>query len=103
MRFRWRKRTKLAANYKTVIDAFIEGYHTPGTHPQTLRPAEGPRPHADPAPPQEFAYAPYTPTIPYPNHSRFIYTARPDSGNRDVARKELERAEEAFEWLKSLL
>ena len=41
MRYRWRKRTFLPANYKTVIDAFIEGYHTPGTHPQTLRPIAG--------------------------------------------------------------
>ena len=30
MRYRWRKRTFLPANRKTVIDAFIEGYHTRG-------------------------------------------------------------------------
>lgn len=96
MRFRWRKRTFLPANYKTVIDAFIEGYHTPGTHPQTLRATQGPRPSTEPAPPQEFVYAPYTPTIPYRNHSRFIYTARPDSGDKDSARKEQAARPEVF-------
>ncbi|BBX18036.1 (2Fe-2S)-binding protein [Mycolicibacterium duvalii] len=96
MRFRWRKRTPLNANYKTVIDAFIEGYHTPGTHPQTLRAAQGPRPPAEPAAPQEFVYAPYTPTLRYRNHSRFIYTARPDSGDRDAARKAQAARPEVF-------
>ncbi|TRW76751.1 aromatic ring-hydroxylating dioxygenase subunit alpha [Mycolicibacterium sp. 018/SC-01/001] len=96
MRYRWRKRTNLAANYKTVIDAFIEGYHTPGTHPQTMRPYQGPRPSAEPAPPQEFAYAPYTPTMRYANHSRFIYTQRPDSSNRDAARQKQAMRPEVF-------
>lgn len=96
MRYRWRKRTVLPANYKTVIDAFIEGYHTPGTHPQTLRSAQGPRPSAEPAQPQEYIYAPYTPTIAYQNHSRFVYTQRPDTAARDSARQEQAARPEVF-------
>ncbi|OCB39435.1 (2Fe-2S)-binding protein [Mycobacterium malmoense] len=96
MRYRWRKRTFLPANWKTVIDAFIEGYHTPGTHPQTMRSAEGPRPSAKPAAPQEYAYAPYTPTITYKNHSRFVYTQRPEHASRDSGRQELAARPEVF-------
>lgn len=96
MRFRWRKRTTLPANYKTVIDAFIEGYHTPGTHPQTLRTAQTPRPSTEPAQPQEYAYAPYTPTIAYENHSRFIYTQRPETAARDAGRQEQASRPEVF-------
>lgn len=96
MRFRWRKRTPLPANYKTVIDAFIEGYHTPGTHPQTLRTARTPRPSTEPAQPQEYAYAPYTPTITYRNHSRFIYTQRPETAERDKGRHEQASRPEVF-------
>jgi phenylpropionate dioxygenase-like ring-hydroxylating dioxygenase large terminal subunit len=87
MRFRWRKRTYLPANWKTVIDAFIEGYHTPGTHPQTMRYVDGLRPSARPAMPEEFAHAPFTPTIPHKNHSRFVYSQRPESAARDVERQ----------------
>jgi len=36
MRFRSYLTTILPANWKTVIDAFNEGYHVQGTHPQTL-------------------------------------------------------------------
>lgn len=96
MRYRWRKRTFLPANWKTVVDAFIEGYHTPGTHPQTMRSAEGPRPSAAPAAPQEYVYAPYTPTITYNNHSRFVYTQRPEHASRDSARQELAARPEVF-------
>lgn len=88
MRYRWRKRTFLPANWKTVIDAFIEGYHTPGTHPQTMRADQGPRPTTEPAPPAEYVYAPYTPTITYPNHSRFVYTQRPEHAARDSGRQQ---------------
>lgn len=95
MRFRWRKRTPLAANYKTVIDAFIEGYHSPGTHPQTVRSDQGVRPSTAPAAPHEFIYAPYTPTTVYRNHSRFTYTVRPDS-NGGAARAEREASPEIF-------
>lgn len=96
MRYRWCKRTFLPANYKTVIDAFIEGYHTPGTHPQTLRAAQGPRPSTEPAQPQEYVYAPYTPTIAYRNHSRFIYTQRPETAERDSARRKQSSRPEVF-------
>lgn len=96
MRYRWRKRTFLPANWKTVVDAFIEGYHTPGTHPQTMRSAEGPRPSAAPAAPKEYIYAPYTPTITYKNHSRFVYTQRPEHASRDSARQQLAARPEVF-------
>jgi glycine betaine catabolism A len=96
MRYRWRKRTFLPANWKTVVDAFIEGYHTPGTHPQTMRSAQGPHPSAEPAPPQEYAYAPYTPTITYKNHSRFVYTQRPEHAGRDSGRQELAARPEVY-------
>jgi Rieske 2Fe-2S family protein len=96
MRYRWRKRTYLPANYKTVVDAFIEGYHTPGTHPQTMRADQGTRPSAEPAPPQEYVYAPYTPTIQYQNHSRFIYTQRPETSDRDSARRAQAARPEVF-------
>jgi len=38
MRYLWHKRVVLPANWKTVLDAFVEAYHVPGTHPQFLRP-----------------------------------------------------------------
>jgi len=95
MRFKWRKRTPLAANYKTVIDAFIEGYHSPGTHPQTVRSDQGVRPSTAPAAPNEYIYAPYTPTTVYRNHSRFTYTVRPDSDG-GVARAERESSPKIF-------
>ncbi len=34
MRVHWWYRTVLAANWKVAQEAFLEGYHTPGTHPQ---------------------------------------------------------------------
>jgi glycine betaine catabolism A len=96
MRYRWRKRTFLPANWKTVVDAFVEGYHTPGTHPQTMRSAEGPRPSTEPAAPREYVYAPYTPTITYKNHSRFVYTQRPEHAGRDSGPQELASRPEVF-------
>ena len=54
---------------ETVVDAFIEGYHTPGTHPQVLRPTEGVDPSARPALIEEFARAPFSPTFTFRNHS----------------------------------
>jgi len=38
MRIAWYKRVLLPANWKTSLDAFIESWHVPGTHPQLLRP-----------------------------------------------------------------
>ncbi|MGH9081120.1 MAG: aromatic ring-hydroxylating oxygenase subunit alpha [Acidimicrobiales bacterium] len=38
MRIAWYKSVILPANWKTAIDAFIESWHVPGTHPQLLRP-----------------------------------------------------------------
>ena len=38
MRIAWYKSVILPANWKTALDAFIESWHVPGTHPQLLRP-----------------------------------------------------------------
>jgi phenylpropionate dioxygenase-like ring-hydroxylating dioxygenase large terminal subunit len=73
MNYLWHKRTILPANWKTAIDAFIEGYHTPGTHPQYQRFAEGPAPSTRPLDLGEFAGSLWTPTLTYRNHSRFIF------------------------------
>ena len=81
MRYLWHKRTILPANWKTAIDAFIEGYHTPGTHPQYGRFAEGEKPSARPASVDEFDRGAWTPTITYRNHSRFVFGIRDDGGS----------------------
>lgn len=36
MRFRWYKTVRLKCNWKTVLEAFDEGYHAAQTHPQLL-------------------------------------------------------------------
>jgi phenylpropionate dioxygenase-like ring-hydroxylating dioxygenase large terminal subunit len=76
MRYAWHKRTILPANWKTALDAFIEGYHTPGTHPQYSRFAESSAPSARPLEVAEFAAGLWTPTVTYRNHSRFIFGFR---------------------------
>lgn len=38
MRIAWYKTVVLPANWKTALDAFVESWHVPGTHPQLLRP-----------------------------------------------------------------
>jgi phenylpropionate dioxygenase-like ring-hydroxylating dioxygenase large terminal subunit len=82
MRYRWRKRVVVPANWKTVVDAFIEGFHTPGTHPQTLRPTEGTDPSARPALIDEYEHAPFTPTYSFRNHSVSKYGARAEVDER---------------------
>jgi nitrite reductase/ring-hydroxylating ferredoxin subunit len=37
MRYRWRQWLYLPCNWKTAIEAFVEGYHVEGTHPQLSR------------------------------------------------------------------
>jgi Rieske 2Fe-2S family protein len=44
MRIAWYKSVILPANWKTSLDAFIESWHVPGTHPQLLRPDKRPTP-----------------------------------------------------------
>ncbi len=81
MRYLWHKRTILPANWKTAIDAFIEGYHTPGTHPQYARFAESERPGARPLSLEEFDRSSWTPTLTYRNHSRFIFGLREEGSS----------------------
>ncbi|MDA8045160.1 MAG: hypothetical protein M0Z30_07990, partial [Actinomycetota bacterium] len=44
MRIAWYKSVLVNANWKTALEAFIESWHVPGTHPQLLRPDK----HASP-------------------------------------------------------
>jgi hypothetical protein len=37
MRYSWCKETVFPCNWKTAIDAFVEAYHVPGSHPQLAR------------------------------------------------------------------
>ncbi|MDG2028803.1 MAG: aromatic ring-hydroxylating dioxygenase subunit alpha [Acidimicrobiales bacterium] len=88
MRYAWRKSTIVPSNWKTLVDAFVEGWHSTGTHPQMLRVDEGDPPSARPATVEEFAHGAWSPSIMYRNHSRFIYTPRPFTGVVDPARAE---------------
>ncbi|MEE2664347.1 MAG: aromatic ring-hydroxylating dioxygenase subunit alpha [Myxococcota bacterium] len=81
MRYLWHKRTILPANWKTAIDAFIEGYHTPGTHPQYGRFDQGAAPSTRPTTAEEFGAGLWTPTITYRNHSRFVFGMRDDGAS----------------------
>jgi phenylpropionate dioxygenase-like ring-hydroxylating dioxygenase large terminal subunit len=36
MRYRWRRWIEMPCNWKVALEAFTEGYHVPGTHPQLL-------------------------------------------------------------------
>ena len=37
MRYRWRQWLNFPCNWKIAIEAFVEGYHVPGTHPQLTK------------------------------------------------------------------
>ena len=37
MRYRWRQWLTFPCNWKVAIEAFMEGYHVPGTHPQLTK------------------------------------------------------------------
>ena len=50
MRIAWYKSVVLPANWKTAIDAFIESWHVPGTHPQLLRVTSAPHRRPSPSP-----------------------------------------------------
>jgi phenylpropionate dioxygenase-like ring-hydroxylating dioxygenase large terminal subunit len=100
MRFAWHKRTILPANWKTAIDAFIEGYHTPGTHPQYIRLSTQGKADARPCDVEEYAFAPYNPTFTYRNHSRFVFGVRknaPVAGTASMGRPEIIRANIAYQ------
>lgn len=88
MRYAWRKSTVVPSNWKTLLDAFVEGWHNVGTHPQMLRVDEGDPPSARPATVEEFAHGAWTPSVMYRNHSRFIYQPRPFTGVVDPGRAE---------------
>jgi len=79
MRYAWHKRTILPANWKTAIDAFIEGYHTPATHPQYIRLSVNGTRDASPCSVDEYAFAPYNPTFTFRNCSRFVFGVREDA------------------------
>jgi len=82
MRYRWYKTVIAPTNWKNVIDAFIEGYHVGGTHPQTVHP--GGIDHS-PATIAELPAAPYAKSLAFENHSRFFYGYRPDDTEGDVS------------------
>jgi len=92
MRLLWHKQTILPANWKTALDAFVEGYHTPGTHPQYMRLAQSNAPSARPAELPLYEYAPYTPSKRYDRHSRFVFGVRED-GERQHVRAEQDSAD----------
>jgi phenylpropionate dioxygenase-like ring-hydroxylating dioxygenase large terminal subunit len=95
MRYAWHKRTILPANWKTAIDAFIEGYHTPGTHPQYIRLRTRGKPDPRPCDVNEYPFAPYNPTFVYRNHSRFVFGVRknaPVAGTASAGGPEIIRA-----------
>lgn len=71
MRYRWHKRFVLPANWKTAVDAFVEAYHVPGTHPQFLRPRLAP---STPATWPEVGRWPPSVTEP---HGRHVRTRKP--------------------------
>ncbi len=84
MRYAWRKSVTLPANWKTVVDAFVEGYHTAGTHPQTILPDRVERP----ATVEEFKLAPYMPTFAMGDHSWCGGGRRPDLDPDDQTYKQ---------------
>ena len=95
MRYAWHKRTILPANWKTAIDAFIEGYHTPGTHPQYIRLGTEGKARSLPCTIDEYAFAPYNPTFAFRNHSRFVFGVRegaPVAGAATMGNPEIIRA-----------
>ncbi|MGD8871630.1 MAG: aromatic ring-hydroxylating dioxygenase subunit alpha [Gemmatimonadota bacterium] len=100
MRYAWHKRTILPANWKTAIDAFIEGYHTPATHPQYIRLGTEGVARSMPCEVKEYRFAPYNPTYVYRNHSRFIFGQRKDApvaGAASLGNPEIIRANIAYQ------
>ena len=71
MRYRWHKRVVAPANWKNAVDAFIEAYHVPGTHPQFLRP------RLTPATPATRAEVPLWPPSITESHGRHARTRKP--------------------------
>ncbi len=71
MRYLWHKRFVLPANWKTAVDAFIEAYHVPGTHPQFLRPL------LTPATPATRTEVPLWPPSITESHGRHARTRKP--------------------------
>lgn len=69
MRIRWYKGIVAPCNWKTVLDAFLEGYHIPGTHPQLNRPD---RENANPATMKEIdRLRSWSPTSVYERHAMY--------------------------------
>lgn len=66
MRYKWRKQTVMPCNWKTAVDAFIEGYHVAELHPQLAR---GDRWETRPATPAEMQGRARWPTFTYGLHA----------------------------------
>jgi Rieske 2Fe-2S family protein len=66
MRYKWVKRTPMACNWKTAVDAFIEGYHVAELHPQLQR---GDRWNTRPATVEEMAQRARWPTFVHGRHA----------------------------------
>jgi len=88
MRYAWRKSVALHANWKTVVDAFIEGYHTAGTHPESFLLDPGVPSFERAASRQEYDLAPYMPTFTYELHGWCGGGRRPDLDPNDQRYKQ---------------
>jgi hypothetical protein len=88
MRYRWHKTVTLPCNWKTALDAFIESYHVPGTHPQLIRPLEhSTRPAPLPELLEDPSYAPAQ--FIGKNVARFLIEARDPAHPRYATKKAL--------------
>ncbi len=90
MRYKWLKRTILPCNWKTAIDAFIEGYHVPGTHPQLVRDDKS---NSNPLSQRELERRAFSPTETFRTHSRF--SSRPARAATDSTTRRYARSADA--------
>jgi phenylpropionate dioxygenase-like ring-hydroxylating dioxygenase large terminal subunit len=84
MRYRWLKGSIMPCNWKTGIDAFIEGYHTTATHPQLLRLDKT---NKNPASMKELDNRVQMPTEVFEYHSRFFNRQRKRDGETKTTQR----------------
>jgi phenylpropionate dioxygenase-like ring-hydroxylating dioxygenase large terminal subunit len=84
MRYRWFKGAIMPCNWKTGIDAFIEGYHTTATHPQLLRMDKT---NKNPASLKELEARVQMPTEVFDTHSRFYNRQRKRDGETKTTQR----------------